>query len=36
MKGRVPEITEGEGGGVERLPAGKQLVMERTELPGAQ
>lgn len=29
-------MTEGEGGGVEGLPTGKQLVMERTELPGAQ
>ena len=33
-KGRLHEITE--GGGVEGLPTGKQLVMEWTELPGAQ
>lgn len=36
MRGRLPEITEGIGGGVEGLPAGKQPVVERTELPGAQ
>lgn len=32
MRGRLPEITEGIGGGVEGLPAGKQPVVERTEL----
>lgn len=36
MRGRRPEITEGIGGGVEGLPAGKQAVVEQTELPGAQ
>lgn len=36
MKGRLPEMTEGGGGGVEGLPRGKQPVVERTELPGAQ
>ena len=36
MRGRLPEITEGIGGGVEGLPARKQPVVERTELPGAQ
>lgn len=36
MRGRLSEITEGIGGGVEGLPAGEQPVVERTELPGAQ
>lgn len=35
MKGKPAEVAEGEGGGSERLPTGKQPVMETTELPAA-